>query len=82
MGFPTIGFKYGYSIWKPITIPLLMPKKYNSWGCVGVTGAFMFYHQLTQSYIIGTFNDSSYSGKAIQFMFSNIINELLKKTVI
>ena len=47
---PTI--RYGYAIWKFITIPLLMPEKYNCWGCVGVTGAYMFYHKKTESYII------------------------------
>lgn len=78
MGFPTVGFRYGYSIWKPITIPLLMPKKYFCFGCVGVTGAFMFYHPNTESYIIGTFNDSSYKVKALQFMISKVIKELLK----
>ena len=78
MGFPMIGFRYGYSTWKPITIPLLMPKKYYCWGCVGVTGAYMFYHPFTKSYIIGTFNDFSYQRKALQFMITKIIKELLK----
>ncbi len=78
MGFPTIGFRYGYSIWKPVLLPLILPKKYACWGCVGVTGAFMFYHQHTDSYIIGTFNDFSYRGKALQFMISKVIKELLK----
>lgn len=78
MGFPIIGYRYGYSIWKPVTIPLLMPKKYECWGCVGVTGAFMFYHPLTQSYIIGSFNDSSYRRKSLQFMILKVIKELLK----
>ena len=77
MGFPMIGFNYGYSIWKMKTIPIIMPKKYNCWGCVGVTGAFMFYHSATQSYIIGTFNDFSYRGKALQFMARKVIKELL-----
>ena len=78
MGFPTIGFRYGYSIWKPKQIPLLMPASLNSWGCVGVTGAFMFYHPGTEAFIIGTFNDFSYRGKALQFMFRSIIGPLLK----
>ena len=78
MGFPYLGFNYGYSIWKIKTIPLIMPKKYNCWGCVGVTGAFMFYHPTTESYIIGTFNDFSYRGKALQFMIMKVIKELLK----
>jgi len=77
MGFPTIGFRYGYSIWKPITIPIILPSQYKCWGCVGVTGAFMFYHPLTESYIIGTFNDFSYRGKALDFMVKKVIKELL-----
>ncbi|MFO8000700.1 MAG: hypothetical protein R6U46_05605 [Marinilabilia sp.] len=27
MGFPSIAFNYGYSIWKMKTIPVLMPEK-------------------------------------------------------
>ncbi len=77
MGFPTVGFRYGYSIWKPITIPIIAPLQYRCWGCVGVTGAFMFYHPLTESYIIGSFNDFSYRGKALEFMVRKVIKELL-----
>lgn len=78
MGFPALGINYGYSIWKFVTIPIVMPSKFNCWGCVGVTGAFMFYHPKTESYIIGTFNDSSYKTKALRFMLSKVINNLLK----
>ena len=78
MGFPTVSFNYGYSIWKLRSFPLLIPKKYFCWGCVGVTGAFMFYHPLTESFIIGTFNDFSYRGKALEFMVRKVISELLK----
>lgn len=77
MGFPTVGFNYGYSIWKMKTIPIIMPEKFNCWGCVGVTGAFMFYHPLTETYIVGTFNDFSYRGKALEFMARKVIKELL-----
>jgi D-alanyl-D-alanine carboxypeptidase len=78
MGFPAIGFDYGYSIWKPKAIPLLMPKKYFCWGCVGITGAFMFYHPQTEAYVIGTFNHDSYTSKALRFMLKNIIKPLLQ----
>jgi len=78
MGLPTLGFNYGYSIWKMRTMPVLMPKKYYCWGCVGVTGAFMFYHPRTESFIIGTFNDFSYRVKAIRFMARNVIRPLLQ----
>jgi len=76
MGFPALGFDYGYSVWKPKTIPFLMPKKYFCWGCVGITGAFMFFHPQTESYVIGTFNDDSYTSKALRFMLRKVIKPL------
>lgn len=78
MGFPVLGFDYGYSVWKPKAIPLLLPGKYFCWGCVGITGAFMFYHPETESYVIGTFNDKSYTSKALRFMLTKVIKPLLK----
>ncbi len=78
MGFPLISFNYGYSIWKLKTIPLLIPEEYGCWGCAGATGAFMFYHPATQSYITGTFNDFSYRAKALQFMAKGVIKQLVR----
>ncbi len=78
MGFPAIGFDYGYAVWKPKAIPLLMPKKYFCWGCVGITGAFMFFHPQTEAYVMGTFNDDSYTSKALRFMLMEVIKPLMK----
>jgi len=78
MGFPTLGFNYGYSVWKPQAIPFFMPEKYYCWGCVGITGAFMFYHPKTEAYVIGTFNDKSYMSKGLRFMLMKVIKPLLK----
>jgi D-alanyl-D-alanine carboxypeptidase len=78
MGFPLISFNYGYSIWKLKSIPLLIPDVYRCWGCAGATGAFMFYHPATESYIIGTFNDFSYRAKALQFMAKSVIKQLVR----
>ena len=72
------GMRYGYGIWKFVTVPVVAPAKYNCWGCVGVTGAFMFFHPRTESYVIGTFNDMEYKSKALRFMLSKLINRLLK----
>ncbi|MFW6196801.1 MAG: serine hydrolase domain-containing protein, partial [Thermoplasmatota archaeon] len=44
-----LGIDYGYGIWMLKKIPLLMPAKFKSWGVVGATGAFMFYHPDTDS---------------------------------
>ncbi|MCK8817577.1 beta-lactamase family protein [Natroniella sulfidigena] len=71
------GIGYGYGIWQFKTIPLLMPKKYNSWGCVGVTGVFMFYHPELDTYLIGNFNDLSYQRKSLRFMLK-VIKKLFK----
>ena len=77
MGFPTVGFDYGYSIWKLRSVPLLVPPQMHCWGCVGVTGAFLFYHPGTESHIIGTFNDFAYRAKALNFMARKVIKELV-----
>ena len=71
------GIDYGYGIWKLKAIPLLLPKSYYCWGCVGATGAFMFYHPALDTYLIGTFNDVSYRTKAVRFMMQ-AIKRLLK----
>lgn len=78
MGFPVLGFDYGYSIWKPRAIPVMLPEKYYCWGCVGITGAYMFYHPKTESFVIGTFNDKSYTSKSLRFMLTKVIKPLLK----
>lgn len=74
--YPTI--RYGYAIWKFVTVPLLLPAKFNCWGCVGVTGAFMFYHPRTEAHVIGSFGDVSYRSKACRFMLAKVIGPLLK----
>lgn len=82
MIFDTLGMSHawmhGYSIWKPRIIPLLMPSQLYCWGCVGVTGAFMFFHPGTESYIIGTFNDFAYRGKTLTFMAQKVIKVLVE----
>ncbi len=72
------GMRYGYAIWKVVTVPLLMPAAFNCWGCVGVTGAFMFFHPRTASFVIGSFGDSSYRSKAVRFMLSKVLRPLVK----
>ena len=72
--YPTM--RYGYALWKFVTIPLIMPEKYYCWGCAGATGAFLFYHPRTESHIIGTFNDVSYMAKGLRWMVSNVVRQL------
>ncbi len=70
-------FDYGYGVWKLKTIPIILPKKYSCWGCVGATGSFMFYNKDLDTYLIGNFNDVSYQTKGINFMIK-ILNKLYK----
>lgn len=68
--------EYGYGIMKIKGVPLIVSEKYNSWGHAGETAAFMFYHPLTDSYIIGSFNNVDYVQKAMRFLTLKIIKNL------
>lgn len=72
------GWNYGYGIWQVSPIPILLPEKYSSWGVLGATGAFMFYHPKLDTYIIGSFNHQTWQRKCVRFMFK-IMNTLLKE---
>lgn len=72
-----LGIDYGYGIWMLKKIPLLMPAKFKSWGVVGATGAFMFYHPKTNSYVIGNFNDTHFKRKGVRYMLK-VLNKLIK----
>lgn len=72
----SMGIDYGYGIWQIKTVPLLMPRKFNSWGVAGVTGAFMFYHPENETFIIGNFNNSAYERIGLRFMMVNVMNKL------
>ena len=71
------GIDYGYGIMNIKTIPVLMPKKYNSWGNAGSTGSFLFYHPEMDAYLIGSLNQQGYHTKGVRLMLK-IINLLTK----
>lgn len=68
------GWDYGYGIWQVQPIPVLLPSKYRSWGVLGATGAFMFYHPELDAYIIGSFNHQAWQKKCVRFMFKVMDN--------
>ncbi len=72
------GIHYGYGIWQFVTIPVLMPAKFNCWGVAGINGAYMFYHPELDAYMIGCFNDSSYMKKSLRFMLYQLVKPLWK----
>ncbi len=77
-----LGIDYGYGIWQFKTVPVFMPRSLNCWGVTGGTGAFLFYHPKTDSYIVGSFNQSFWASKAIRFMLLNVIRQLVKIKII
>lgn len=72
------GIDYGYGMMRIRPFPLLMPAKYSCWGNAGSTGAFMFYHPVLDSYLIGSLNRFRYHQKGIQFMLG-VIDMLYKE---
>lgn len=70
------GWEYGYAIWQVRPIPVLLPAKYKSWGVLGATGAFMFYHPALDAYFIGSFNHQSWQRKCVRFLFK-VMDRLL-----
>jgi len=71
------GIDYGYGIMNIKTVPILMSKKYNSWGNAGSIGSFMFYHPEMDAYLIGNLNKQGYHIKGVRMMLK-IINLLSK----
>ncbi len=72
------GIHYGYGIWQFVTVPIIMPRKFNCWGVAGINGAFLFYHPVLDAYLVGCFNDSSYMKKSLRFMLNQLVNRLWK----
>lgn len=75
--FP-IGVDYGYGIVKTQQVAGFIPDKYEAWGNVSLTGAFMFYHQQLETYFIGSLNTERYQQKSILLM-NEMIDILYKE---
>ncbi len=72
-----LGIDYGYGIWMLKKVPIFMPEKFSSWGVVGSTGAFMFYHPESKAYFIGNLNDTYFERKGVRFMLQ-IMDKVMK----
>ena len=72
-----LGIDYGYGIWMLKKIPIFMPEKFSSWGVVGSTGAFMFYHPELEAYFIGNLNDTYFERKGVRFMLK-VMDKVMK----
>ena len=68
--------EYGFGIMRFTRVPLLEPKSYKIWGHCGATGSFLFYHPVSETYIIGNFNELSYTEKAVKFILMKVVSRL------
>ena len=73
----SVGLNYGYGIMNFITVPLMMPKKFNCFGNIGIIGAAMFYFPDSDVYSVINLNRFKYHSKSVRMMFS-LVNILLK----
>jgi CubicO group peptidase (beta-lactamase class C family) len=71
------GIDYGYGIMNIKTIPVFMPRKFNSWGNAGSTGSFLFYNPKMDTYLAGSLNRQGYHVKGVRMMLK-VINILSK----
>lgn len=63
----SLGLDYGYGLVRFRPLPLL--SKYHIWGGIGATSSYMFYCPGIDTYLIGTFNQTSCRSKAFRFLF-------------
>lgn len=63
----SVGLDYGYGMIR--FRPLPFASKYHIWGGLGATSSFMMYNPEIDVYLIGSFNQWSYTSKAMRFLF-------------
>ena len=66
----SMGIDYGYGVLRLRPLPFL--SKYYSWGGLGATSSFMFYTPSLDTYLAGTFNQWSYMGPCMRFLFRTL----------
>lgn len=69
-----LGLKYGYGLMKLQFLPFT--EKYTVWGHLGASGSFMVYVQALDVYLTGSFNQTTYQSKSINYLFMNVLRKL------
>jgi CubicO group peptidase (beta-lactamase class C family) len=64
------GMEYGYGLMRMRFIPFT--QKYMAWGHLGASGAFMLYFPNLDTYAAGSFNQTAYQSKGMNFLFFNV----------
>ena len=73
-----IGMEYGYGLMRMRFIPFT--QKYLGWGHLGASGTSMLYFPNMDVYIMGSFNQTTYLSKSMNFIFFNVLRKLAKCT--
>lgn len=71
-----VGMKYGHGLMRLQFIPFT--QKYVAWGHLGASGAFALYLPKLDVYLIGSFNQTTYRSKSMNYLFFNVIRNLSK----
>ncbi|WP_019419089.1 serine hydrolase domain-containing protein [Paenibacillus sp. OSY-SE] len=71
-----IGMDYGYGLMRIHFLPFT--RKYIGWGHLGASGASMLYFPNMDVYIMGSFNQTAYQSKSMNYIFFNVLRKLAK----
>lgn len=71
-----LGMDYGYGLMRLHFIPFT--RKYIGWGHLGASGAAMLYFPYYDAYIMGSFNQTAYRSKSMNYIFFNVLRKLEK----
>lgn len=70
------GMEYGYGLMRMRFIPFT--QKYLAWGHLGASGAFMLYFPNLDVYAMGSFNQTAYRSKSMNYLFFNVLRKVSK----
>ncbi|MFC4597869.1 serine hydrolase domain-containing protein [Cohnella hongkongensis] len=71
-----MGMEYGYGLMKLQFLPFT--QKYTVWGHLGASGSFMLYAPEMDLYLTGTFNQTAYRRKSMNYIFFHVLRRLAK----
>ncbi|MCM3762512.1 beta-lactamase family protein [Alkalihalobacillus oceani] len=69
-----LGLKYGYGLMKLQFLPFT--QKYTVWGHLGASGSFMLYLPAMDVYLTGSFNQTTYQSKSMNYLFINVLRKV------
>ncbi|WP_244873287.1 serine hydrolase domain-containing protein [Brevibacillus reuszeri] len=71
-----MGMDYGYGLMRMRFLPFT--KKYIGWGHLGASGSFMLYMPNLDVHVIGSFNQTTYRSKGMNYLFFNVLRKVAK----